>query len=279
MVREKYRHVMVKLTPRKAEELLESVKRNREISQVTVDKYATLMKEGKWVLENGATMVVDTNGEFRDGQHRAWAVFNSGVTIDVVIAYGVHPDAVRTIDCGSPRSLSDTLVMESKINGKKKIKYSRPIASALKVIYAYETDDIYNASIKMSNEEVYKMYLSHKDMVDSAALICKPGIPCSQPIALALHYILSQVDSHKEKVDEFFDKLITGAKLEAKSPILVLREKFRTTRAGGRASLDRKFVISCILRAWVAFVQGRGLSNIPFTKNLPKVPKRISKKK
>lgn len=265
----------VELTPKKATQWLETVKRNRDVSQHIVEIYSRQMKGGQWKSHNGSTMVFDTNGEFRDGQHRAWAVLMSGTTIKVSVAYNVEPDDVRTIDTGAHRTAADTITMEEKEGGRK-IKHAGQVASALVIVAGWlEHQDIYH-KVHFTNEEVYKMFCKHREIEQSVEMMCIRTNLCSASVCGAVHYILSRVDAHKALVNEFFQKFLTGENLTAKSPVLVLRNRFIQETANSKASMSRSFCISCLLKAWAAYANGIELRSITYDpESLPQPFKKI----
>ena len=274
----KYRYETgVLLTPKKAAKWLEGVKYNREISQKTVNKYAKVMKDGDWTLKTGETFKFDWNGEFRDGQHRAWAVIESGVSILVDVCYGMDPDAIKDIDQCHGRTTADTLEMESKGSGAK-IARSQSIASALNIVAANLSGDIYKKQY-LSNSQAWAMFNEHKDIVESASLVCKKGALCSKSVMVAMHYILTRTKTIKQHADAFFESLVSGENLDKGSPVLALRSKFISTKMDGRASLGRRFTISCITRAWNTYVYGKRTNIIQWLpENLPKLITRLPKK-
>jgi hypothetical protein len=90
-----------KIDPLKAAELLASVRRNRAVSPVTVDRYARSMTAGRWRL-NGATISVVENGDgsvhMLNGAHRMQAVIKSGVTQEFLIFFEEDESVFSTFD-------------------------------------------------------------------------------------------------------------------------------------------------------------------------------------
>lgn len=84
---------------------------NRHVNQRRVNEFMHVMSEDKWFLTNQGFGFV-TTGRMADGQHRAWAGFDSGKTIRVVVLRGMNPEAVKHIDCGQKRSTSERLRRE-----------------------------------------------------------------------------------------------------------------------------------------------------------------------
>lgn len=96
----------VKITPKMAEDMLNANVGNRKLREGVVEKYARDMKQGKWTRNPQPIMFYD-DGELADGQHRLWAVHESGKTIEFFIQYDVSRDVALNIDTGVGRDLVD----------------------------------------------------------------------------------------------------------------------------------------------------------------------------
>jgi len=81
---------------------------NRKVSQKHVDRLARDMTEGKWVLTHSG-IAFGPDGTLLDGQHRLWAIVESGVSVEMFVWRNVEPEAMMTIDCGKTRSMADIL--------------------------------------------------------------------------------------------------------------------------------------------------------------------------
>jgi hypothetical protein len=79
---------------------------NRPVHQSQVNKYAADMKAGRWG-RNHQGLAFDRNGILMDGQHRLWAVAESGVTVMMPVTYGLDREAQLTIDSGLKRTTAD----------------------------------------------------------------------------------------------------------------------------------------------------------------------------
>lgn len=94
------------ITPEVAEWLIEQKwESNRDLQQATVDRYVRILKHGQWKM-TGQGIIVSKSGKMIDGQHRCWAIFDSGITADMMVTFGIDEDASRDIDCGAVRSLA-----------------------------------------------------------------------------------------------------------------------------------------------------------------------------
>jgi hypothetical protein len=95
-----------KISPTKAARLLNKNNSNRKLRTGLAERYANDMKAGNWT-ECTAPIVVYEDGEVADGQHRLWAIVESGTTQTFIIAKGVSRASGLNIDTGLPRGLVD----------------------------------------------------------------------------------------------------------------------------------------------------------------------------
>ena len=94
------------VTPDLATEWLERNTRNRKLRDQVVMKYAADMKAGRWML-TGDAIAFDSNGCVVNGQHRLWAVVESGVVVPMMVAFDLAPEVVAVLDDHLKRNLSD----------------------------------------------------------------------------------------------------------------------------------------------------------------------------
>lgn len=100
------------VTPNKAEKWLNSNNLNRTLRPGVAEKYAEDMKAGQWT-QCTAPIVFYEDGNLADGQHRLWAVVESGTTQKFIIVRDLPREAGLNIDIG----LGRTLVDNARISG------------------------------------------------------------------------------------------------------------------------------------------------------------------
>lgn len=100
------------ITPKRAEDFLNRNTNNRKLRDGVVEKYAQDMKDGKWT-ECTVPIVFYDNGDVADGQHRLWAVIESGHNQKFFVLRGLPRSAGLNIDNG----LGRTLVDNARISG------------------------------------------------------------------------------------------------------------------------------------------------------------------
>jgi hypothetical protein len=95
-----------RITPKLAEEMLNANTGNRKLRAGVVEKYARDMAHNKWT-HNPQPIMFYADGELADGQHRLWAVVESGKTVEFFVQRGVSRDVALNIDTGIGRDLVD----------------------------------------------------------------------------------------------------------------------------------------------------------------------------
>jgi hypothetical protein len=107
-------HVSVEdITPAMAEKYLEGNTHNRQVRDSVVEKYARDMKNGDWRLTHqGIAFAAD--GTLIDGQHRLWAIYNSGCTVTMMVTRGAELESQEAVDGGEKRTVGDVLVLRGQ---------------------------------------------------------------------------------------------------------------------------------------------------------------------
>lgn len=100
------------ITPKRAEHYLNTNSSNRKLREGWVETLASDMINGNWgVCPVPITFYED--GELADGQHRLWAVVESGKTQKFTVLRGLKRKDGLNIDTGHPRTIVDA----GKISG------------------------------------------------------------------------------------------------------------------------------------------------------------------
>lgn len=214
--------VHAKLTPDLAEALIARNDDNRGLKSYAVTRYAADMLDGRWEF-NGEPIIVSNEGTMNDGQHRCHAVIESGVTIDAVFVFGVSRESRLTTDQGSQKTAGDYLAMEG-------IKNSNNLAAVAAAIMGIERFRKFISGVNHlmpSKSEIRERVMSDPGIEESFRFARQPGSNRVAPITLlsAMHYMASHID--RNDADVFLTKLIAGAELKERDPILVLREKLK----------------------------------------------------
>lgn len=234
----------VKITPDLAQYYLTFNRVNRAVKQNSVDEYADEMMRGEWA-ENGESIKFSKTQCLLDGQHRLLAIIKSGVTLHMLVVFGMEDDSRTKIDNGEARKATDTLTYQG-LN-----KWDAKIAGAAAHVLINHLNGIpLSSNIKRLNREVEAFYLDYpkfKSSIDFVAELPKKNTPIAHSPALVLHYLFAQKDVGQ--ADSFIEKLFSGESLPKTSPIYQLREKLRQGQVSGQPYSKREQFHACI-KAW-----------------------------
>lgn len=102
----------IHITPEMAAGLIETNPRNRSMKAYKVRLLEESIKNGDWEVTHQG-IAIDENGKLLDGHHRLTAVVNTGIGVDMMVAF----NAVEStkIDIGTSRNDRDSLYMSGTI--------------------------------------------------------------------------------------------------------------------------------------------------------------------
>jgi hypothetical protein len=106
---------LISVSPALAARWLERNESNRTVREGRVNALAEAMRRGEFVV-TGDTIKFAPDGRLLDGQHRLWAVLESGVTVQMLVAYNIAPEAQVVMDTGAARKFADTLKWKGEKN-------------------------------------------------------------------------------------------------------------------------------------------------------------------
>lgn len=253
-----YRNELV--SPGTAMTWLEGNTHNRPIRQGDVDKWATDMREGRWVL-NGDTVKFDTEGTLVDGQHRLWAVIQADTCVAMTVARNVPLEAQDTIDIGSRRTAGDQLILGGADLSRAAAQSTSAIVRGL---FLYEGK-------RASQTEVLAFARAHADRLGQAVYYVNAsktaGLRGGTIYGLAF-YVLSEVDF--EDATTFMRDVTTGEGLVQGDPQYALRSRFlRTPPRTDRSPSSVKVNMAYVVKAWNAWREGRKLQHIRYALDEP----------
>jgi hypothetical protein len=155
------------VTPELAAKWLERNTANRPLRGEVVQRYASDMKSGLWQV-TGDAIGFDTNGTVVNGQHRLWAVFESGMTVRMLVCFDLDPKVVRVLDDHFKRKLSDVV----KISNPGINVHSKHTAAARTMMFNLSRTDRYSAAKKTSRQEQMMFLERHLPAIDFAFRDC-----------------------------------------------------------------------------------------------------------
>ena len=247
---------VVAVSPELAAKWLETMRVNRKLTVGLVDRYKESMVGGFWNLD-ASPIRFNTQGQLIDGQHRLWAVIESGTTQDFLVVRNVPDEAFLTMDSGKKRSFSDVLSIEYP-----DMPNELQVAAATRIIYRFENGHSLSSVATgqgrdIPNSVLLEFFQERKDdivaasrMADSVYSSFPRMIPASKLALLAWMFQGLDLDDS----NEFFQRLKDGKNLADGSPILELRriygnELLRKTRSNFE-------LMALAIKAWNLYRQG-----------------------
>ncbi len=235
------------IAPEMAERMLGKNTTNRNIRLSAVRSYARDMAAGNWHL-NGETIKFAADGTLLDGQHRLHAVIASGATVQMLVARGVRPEAMRTVDMGLRRRYADHL----KING---FSNAPTLASLVRRAVMWEEGKYLNTgTVQPTAAEMDAFLEACPEIAYSAEIASKLSsrnlLPASV-IGLA-HWLFSDIDPDQAT---WFIGRVVDEDVEVDHPARVLNRRIVSMRiAGGRVNESEALALT--IRAWNAYRAG-----------------------
>jgi len=252
--------VEMRITKRMAEAMLFlRIKRNRRIDRVWVEKLKAILLAGRFHSDVGR-VEFDWDGNMQDAQHRLLAIFETGVEVNMDVAFGLDPASFQSKDTGIRRKAAQFLELDG-------IRYGGSIAATVR--FQYRLD--HNGGV-LDDEGVY---LLGKEMADDltqialhqAARLRKKRVITSSAV---LAYRLIKLGAQRAAVlDQFWDRLAQGDDLKISDPIYKLREHFdRERNAKNRKAkqfLTQTQHAAWIIQAWNSWASGQTAVSFKWT--------------
>jgi hypothetical protein len=246
------------ISPKRAQELLGTVKLNRNVRSRHVAELARQMVNGEWDPNNPGAIGLTTSGKLLDGQHRLLAVVESGKTIRMWVAEGIPAATMTTIDTGAKRNLADVL----KLRGDSSVN---ALSGTLRQVWTYEHykvmggrppgDPTHGELLRLldGNETI-------REIVRRVNASYSEGLPrCGPSLWGAVYYIALGVN--EDDADEFMDKVTTGENLGEGDAILALR-RFLMEAQGRRP--PPRVCAAVMVKAWNAWRKGNYVQVLSF---------------
>lgn len=256
------------ITPAKAKQYLELNDHNRRLREKHIEWLADQMRAGEWAL-NGESIKFVGN-QLVDGQHRLWAVIKSNTAIQsLVVRFPTSKgrSVFKTVDTGQMRGTADVLDLAGEAN-------TVILSSMIRMLYRLETnpnhslDGISNKLTKLSHQRILTLlnerYPDARASATFATTHKKTASAMLTPVVLGVaHYLFSQIN--ESDATSFFTHMIGGANLSPRNPVLVLRNKLTTMRAGaGRqgGAIYNRVLLGMTIKAWNFYREGKSCSHL-----------------
>lgn len=237
------------ITPTIAKELLKRNTRNRPLNIRRAKVLSEAIKRGEWEL-NGDTIRISDTGVVLDGQHRLYAIAESGCAVETIVVSGLPDKVFDTIDVGgAARTTGNVLSLAGR-------KYANQLAALTRMYFiwsksgdpangnpdyapttAQQLELAKNPEFQKTVEEVEKHQWVRRNMTPAMSGFC-------------LHVFK---EHNKQAAHDFFNALNSGAGLSAHSPILLLRDRLIASKLDKQQKLDRRYTLALVFKAFKLF--------------------------
>lgn len=239
----------VKVDPPLAIKWLECNTENRKIDQRRVVRYADMMRAKMWKL-NGEAIIFSKNGRLLNGQHRLWAVIESGESVDFLVVRGVEDDCFDSLDNPKLRNGSTVLSLAGKKN-------TSSLSAALVWKWKYDSGQINSLAAGPTPAEIRRLADENPDFEAAAAYVGsskKLRKLCAPSVIVFCRAVFSR--QSETRADMFFEGLETGTNLSEDSPIYCLRERL-VNNSGSVSKLPAVHLLALFIKGWNWYCEGR----------------------
>lgn len=250
---------VVTLTPERAAEYLNRNPRNRKVSPRNYAVIVRAIRNGEWEL-NGEAIKIDTNGFILDGQHRCHAVVEAGLSIKTFIIENLPATVQDTMDTGKSRTLADILAIRGEANANTVAAIARRIYISKRFGIRAAT----TASYPTTNKECLRFFDENEWIRELTNPAKKAARFAKLPASLAGLLIASFSDIDAEDADYFFEHLMSGADLEQRNPILMLRSSLAALH-DSKGTTNQTYMAALTIKAWNKFRAGETVGTLKFT--------------
>lgn len=259
------------IDPEKAEYLLETMASNRHVSQGHVEKYMEDMRKGRWFVTNQG-IGIDRQGRLIDGQHRLWAIIETGIPQKMLVVRGIDPQAFRALDEARKRTFSDDLDILGESEYAGKAACTRMVAKA-EIAGPRRMTISSMKTLRFTRYELsdWLAEMQTKASVDSslrAAISLYRSINVSVSAGAAFHYMVS-VRFSPEIADGFMEAIGSGEGLFKGDPKYALRDRMQKMsqlkpRPGAEVYLAH------LIKAFNAEIRGERMYRVEFREQATK---------
>lgn len=255
------------ITPEIAETMLlsngplhDGMGRNRQRSHQDVDAYARDISAKRWLV-TGQSIKISKSGRLLDGQHRLYAVIESGEPINIVVVRDLDEDIFSTFDVAHQHTFSNYLTAIGEPSAST-------VEGALKLIWRHRELGLFATGARPTISELMDLFeecQGIRDHVRSAATTGFRKQRLSPSYLAALMLIFHGINS--EKATTFFNSFETGVMLADKSPVHELRDALvqvnNWATRNERVTVNATPKIKLICHAWNAYLAGRSRIKLP----------------
>jgi len=220
-------NVIMEVGPDLALEWLEGNTHNRPLKEAHVKRLSGEITAGRWRVTHQG-IAFDTDGLLVDGQHRLWAIVESGQAVTARVFFNEPLDNICVVDSGERRSNLDILTVTDQVG-----EVTAEDLATLRAMLAGRSSH----PVRMTPGEEAEHYQRHREAVEFA--VKHLGVSGTSGVATAaIRAVVARAyySADHAKLAHFCDVVKSGMPSgEPDAPIILLRDFLIRTRKAGRS--------------------------------------------
>lgn len=242
------------VTPEIAGSWLKKNTINRKVRPSIVSKYAKDLSSGSWSMTHQG-VAFDKNGNLADGQHRLMAIVKSGISVNMVVAWGVDRSGIDRL---APRSEIDEL----KFSRMSEWIESSHVKIANAMFEITEAGSGYRKAERTTQELVEFCDKYKRQIQFTADCFSRHKVKhLSQAIVQATIAIASKFES-EERLSEFVDVLFSGLPKSQEDFMAIKVRDFLMMGGATGGGTERRRASKAIMRGIYLFCRNQTLQKL-----------------
>lgn len=196
----------------------------------------------------------DWNGHLIDGQHRLWALDDTGITQELQVTWNAAPATFIAIDNGTARSGGDVFAVAGYAN-------STTVSATARhgVAYLRGAKTMVGGGSRVDSAARLSFAQARPGIEDAVRIGVQIKTACSMTAsaAAAAHLLVDDASPNVDKSD-WIEGLKSGANIDSGDPRLALRNALLTP---GRMK-DGVYLMALYIKAWNAYVTGKTIKKL-----------------
>lgn len=247
--RERFSEV-VTITPGLASLMLVQNLGNRQLTRRQIVIHIDRLQRGDFILTHQGISFAKT-GVLNDGQHRLFAILESGIPGQIQITFGAERAEFQVVDQSRKRGALDTLSILGESHAALR-------ASVARVLWIHKQPAITAAKGTLRPDPQlfadYAMELRSASMDDALRMGQSLSRVTTPTAAAVAYWFIATHSKHKDRIADFWLGMTTGENLTGVR--LRLREWLRN-REASVVSNEATHRAAGIIHAWNSFVTGK----------------------
>ena len=252
-MRLKPRITEITVTPENVDQHIELCKSNRNRTRRHINTWKRAVDKG--CFRDGGLIFADEKGKYDDGQHRLWALKETGHTATFYVVSGMDREMLNMmVDAGKKRTNLDRL---KAVPG---VKYASLIGPSIEIIIGLVDPTAKNAAMLLP-DEVLSFYHANKKELEALATAYAKFADIPDKLLVALQYVFTRIDQSKS--DKFFAGVTHRQLLKKGEPLHAFFQMLgHEVVVNSERAQRTRYIRNGLIAAWNASLKGETLDAI-----------------